>query len=154
MNGILGHAAGMRIAPGKSPQNRWLDLDVLADVTIMAGGTRVARSPGSWSRDCPGEQMIVIRFRHPTTVSRLRLVVCEIERSCTQTLAIWASSHRGERHREVLRQQFDFSPSGAREHVEEFAVQLEDVTVLQVRIVPSTDGPRAVARLSELHVAA
>ena len=144
----------MGITPSETARNRWLDLDVLADVTIIAGGTRVARSPGRWSSDCPGEQMIEIRFRHPTTVSRLRLVSCEAEQSRTQKLAIWASSRRGERHREVLRQQVDFSPSGAREHVEEYALQLEDVSVLQVRIVPSIDGQRAVARISELHVAA
>ena len=143
----------MGITPSETARNRWLDLDVLADVTIIAGGQRVAPSAGRWSSDCPGEQMIEIRFRHPTTVSRLRLVSYEAERSCTQTLAIWASSRRGERHREVVRQQFEFSPSGATERIEEYALQLEDVSVLQVRIVPRTDGQRAVARLSELQVA-
>jgi hypothetical protein len=69
-------------------------------------------------------------------------------------MTIWASLRRGERHREVLRQQFNFSPGGATEQVEEYVVQLEDVSALQVRIVPSIDGRRAVARVSELHVAA
>jgi hypothetical protein len=127
---------------------------VLADVTIIAGGQRVARSPRTWSADCPGEQMIEIRFRNPTTVSRLRVVTCEAEQSRTQEMTLWASSHRGERHREVLRRQVTFSPGGATERVEEYAVQLEAVSVLQVRIVPSIHGRRAVAHVSQLHVAA
>jgi hypothetical protein len=59
----------------------------------------------------------------------------------------------GERHREVLRQQFNFSPNGAREAVEEYALQLEDVSTIQLQIVPSIDGRPAVARVSELRVA-
>jgi hypothetical protein len=147
------HAASLGIASGKTDQYRWLDLDVLADVTIIVGGKRVPRGR-AWSADCPGEQVIEIRFRHPTTVSRLRVVSWEPEQSRTQEMAVWASSRRGERHREVLRQQFIFSPSGATEHVDEYAVQLEDVSALQVRIVPSLDGQRAVARVRELRVAA
>ena len=144
----------MGIAPVKTVPYRWLDLDVLADVTILVGGQRVARSLRAWCADCPGEQMIEIRFRHPTTVSRLRVVSWAPEQSRTQEMAVWASSHRGERHREVLRQQFTFSPAGATQNVEEYALQLEDVSALQVRIVPSVDGQRAVARVTELHVAA
>jgi hypothetical protein len=68
-------------------------------------------------------------------------------------MTIWASYHRGERHREVLRQQFDFGRD-ATEAVEECAVQLDDVSTIQVRIVPSIDGRPAVARVSDLRVAA
>ena len=127
---------------------------MLGDVTIIVGGTRVARRAGTWSADCPGDQTIEIRFRHPTAVSRLRVVSREAEQSRTQEMTIWASLRRGERHREVLRQQFNFSPGRATEQVEECVVQLEDVSALQVRIVPSIDGRRAVVRVSELHVAA
>ena len=132
---------------------KWLDLDVLADVTIVAGGRRVDRSLGVWSADCPGEQVIEIRFHHPTPVSRMRVVSSEIERSRTQETTIWASLDRGERHREVLRQQFNFSPNGATKEIEEYALQLEDVSAIQLRIVPSIDGEPAVARVTELRVA-
>ena len=96
--------------------------------------------------------MIEIRFRRPTTVSRVR-VVSRAEQSRTQELTIWASLRRGERHREVLRQQFDFRP-GATEHAQEYVMQLEDVSALQVRIVPSIDGRPAAACVTELQVAA
>ena len=68
-------------------------------------------------------------------------------------MTIWASLDRGERHREVLRQQFNFSPNGATEEVEEYALQLEEVSAIQLRIVPSINGQPAVARVTELRVA-
>jgi hypothetical protein len=60
---------------------------------------------------------------------------------------------RGERHREVLRQQFNFSPNGATEEIEEYVLELDDVSALQLRIVPSVDGRLAIAHVRELRVA-
>ena len=143
------------VTPKREPTEiQWLDLDAVADVTIVAGGQRFARVPRCWSADRPGEQTIEIRFHHPTTVRHLRVVSSELESSRTQEMTVWASLHRGERHREVLRQQFNFSPNGATQQVEQYAVQLEDVSTIQLRIVPSIDGRQAVARVSELRVAA
>lgn len=132
---------------------QWLDLDAVADVTITVGGRRVARRLHAWSADAAGEQVIEIRFRRPTMVSRLRVVSSEAEQSRTQEMAIWASLQRGERHRELLRQQFNFSPNGATEEVEEYALQLEDVSAIQLRIVPCIDGRPAVAHVRDLRVA-
>ena len=64
-----------------------------------------------------------------------------------------ASLHCEEPPREVLRQEFNFSPHGATAQVEEYALQLEDVSTMHLRIVPSTDGRPASARVSELRVA-
>ena len=152
MNAILQHA-GSGTEPGEGTDDRWLDLEALAAVTITVGGERVARSAHGWSADCPGEQMIEIRFRHSTSVSRLRVVSREVDQSRTQEMTIWACLRRGEGHREVLRQRFSFRP-GATAQVEEYALQLTEVSALQVRIVPCIDGRRAVARVSELRVAA
>ena len=148
------HAADIGTTPREPAENPWLDLDLLADVTIIVDGHRVARSPRTWSADCPGEQVIEIRFRRPTTVTRLRVVTREAELSRTQEMTIWASSRRGERHQEILHRRFTFTPGGATEHVEECALQLEQVSVLRVRIVPAIEGQRAVTHVSELHVAA
>lgn len=140
-------------APKETDAVRWLDLEAVADVTIVAGGRRVERSLGAWSVDRPGEQLIEVRFHRPTSVGRLRVVLSEVEQSRTQEMTIWASLHRGERHREVMRQQFNFSPNGATEEVEEYGLQLEEVSAIQVRIVPSIDGRPAIARVRELRVA-
>jgi hypothetical protein len=131
----------------------WLDLAAVADVTVVVGGRREPRVPGLWTTDRPGEQTIEIRFHDRTTVRRLRVVSSEVEQSRTQQMTIWASLRGGERHREVVRQQFNFSPNGATEEVEEYALQLEDVSTIQVRVVPSIDGRPAVARVDDLRVA-
>ena len=139
--------------PGTREESRWLDLDAVAEVTIVAGGRRFPRSPQVWSADCSGEQTIEVRFREPTSLSRLRVICSEAEQSRTQEMTVWASLHRGEQHREVVRQQFNFSPDGATEEVEEYALQLEAVSTIELRIVPSIDGRPAVARVDELRLA-
>ena len=152
MNATDDHAAASETR-NETMDTQWLDLDAVAEVAIVAGGRRVARVPGFWSAESPGEQTIEIRFHHRRPVRRLRVVSSEVKESRTQEMTIWASLRGGERHREVLRQQVNFSPNGATEHVEEYAVQLEDVSTIQLRIVPSIDGRPAVARVSELRVA-
>lgn len=131
----------------------WLDLDAIAEVTILAGGRTTRRSPGAWLADCPGEQTIDVRFHEPTSLARISVICSDVEQSRTQEMTVWASLHRGEQHREIVRQQFNFSPNGATKEVEEYALQLEAVSAIQVRIVPSIDGQRAVARLNELRLA-
>jgi hypothetical protein len=147
------HLAASGIGQSETANVQWLDLDAVADVTIVSAGRRVARARPLWSAEIPGEQTIEIHFRHGTSVRRLRVVSSEAEQARTQEMTIWASLHRGERHREVVRQQFNFSPHGATQEVEEYAVQLDDVSTIQLRIVPSIDGRPAVARVCELRVA-
>ena len=136
------------------PTTEWLSLDAVADVSIVVGGQRRKREPREWSGDQSGEQMIELRFHNPTSLRRLRLVSSETEQARTQEITVWVSVDRGERHRELLRQQFTFSPQGATEQVEEYAFQVDDVSTIQVRIVPSIDGRPAVAKVSELQVSA
>lgn len=131
----------------------WLDLDAVADVTVTARGERVTRAGSLWSAECLGEQTIELRFHEPMAVRRLTVITTEEEYSRTQEMTISVSQHRGERHREVLRQQFNFSPHGATKQVEEYALQLDDVSAIQLRIVPSVDGRAATARVTELRVA-
>lgn len=140
-------------APPLTEEVEWLALDAVADVTIVARGQRCNPMPSMWSADCPGEQVVEIRFRQPTSVRRLRVVSQETEQTRTQEMTIWASVHRGERHREMLRQQFNFSPHGATQEIEDYALQLDAVSDIQIRIVPDIDGSPAVARISELRVA-
>ena len=135
------------------PDIEWLDLDAVADVIITARGERLSRARSMWSADCPGEQMIEIRFHHPMVVRRLRVVATEPEASRTQEMTVWACLHCGERHREVLRQQFNFSPDGATEEIEDYVFEFDDVSALQLRIVPSVEGRPATAHVRELRVA-
>jgi hypothetical protein len=52
-----------------------------------------------------------------------------------------------------LRQQYNFSPPGAAREVEDYDVDLDAVTVLELRIVPDISGGSARASLAQLRVA-
>ena len=152
MTATRDHTVAGGTRPTDTSDTEWLHLDVVADVVIVAGGRRAARVPGLWSADTHGEQTIEIRFHHRTPVRRLRVVSSALKESRTQEMTIWASLRGGERHREVLRRRFTFSPNGATEEIEDYALEFEDVSTIQLRIVPSIDGRAAVARINELCV--
>jgi hypothetical protein len=54
--------------------------------------------------------------------------------------------------RDVVRQQYHFSPSGATEEIEEFRVELEDVAALELTIIPNLSGG-SYASLAQLRLA-
>jgi hypothetical protein len=41
---------------------------------------------------------------------------------------------------DIVRQQYQFSPSGATQEIEEYRVELEDVAVLELTIIPNLSG--------------
>ena len=57
----------------------------------------------------------------------------------------------GER-REVIRQQWTFSPQGATEEVEDYSVTLDDAVVLEFAINPDISNGRAHASLFRLRI--
>ena len=106
-----------------------------------------------WRASRAGEQVIRVAFRQPATLSRVRLVLTESSIERTQEFTLSWSSHRGETHREIVRQQFNFSPSGATREVEEYEVALADVVWLELRIVPDIRGGDAHAAVEEFRIA-
>lgn len=137
MTATRDRAAAGGTTRGGTADVQWLDLDDVTDVAIVAGGRRIARVPGCWSADSPGKQMIEIRFHHRTPLRRLRIVSSEVKESRTQEPGSSSTSAR----------------PAATEEVEDYALQLEEVSTIQLRIVPSIDGRPAVARVTELRVA-
>src|ERR1700746_3108818 len=54
--------------------------------------------------------------------------------------------------RDIVRQQYHFSPSGATEEREEYRVELEDVAALELTIIPNLSGG-SYASLAQLRLA-
>jgi hypothetical protein len=52
-----------------------------------------------------------------------------------------------------VRQQYNFSPPGTTWEVEDYEIDLDGVTVLELKIVPDINGGRAHASLAQLRVA-
>ena len=111
----------------------------------LSGGTR------GWRAAEPGIQTIRLVFDHPQQLKRIWLVFEEKECSRTQEFVLrWSSDTNS--LREIVRQQWNFStPENTRE-VEEYQVDLRDVAMLELTIVPSINGGTARASLMSLRL--
>jgi hypothetical protein len=145
-------------ADGSTP-SAWLDVARVARVEASSydaqhpvGDAFVPNGSG-WRASEPGEQVVRVVFRSPRSIRRVRVVFKDAAAHRTQEFTLSWSSHRGETHREMVRQQFNFSPRGATQEVEEYEVELQDVTWLELRIVPDIQGGDALASVAEFKIA-
>jgi hypothetical protein len=63
------------------------------------------------------------------------------------------SAGGGRSFREVVRQQYNFSPAGATREAEDYEVALDGVTALELVITPDVSGGPARASLERLRLA-
>jgi hypothetical protein len=56
-------------------------------------------------------------------------------------------------YREILRQQYHFSPPGTTHELEDYSVELDDVLALELAIDPEISGGGACATLAEFRLA-
>src|SRR6516165_1589030 len=72
------------------------------------------RGPGGsrWIAGEPGEQTVILAFDSPQAIHRVALEVEEPEEVRTQELQLEISTDGGRTYREVLRQEYNFSPTG------------------------------------------
>jgi len=62
------------------------------------------------------------------------------------------SSDGGSSFREIVRQQWNFSPPRTIREIEEYQVELANVTLLELKIVPNMSGGAARASLKSLRL--
>jgi hypothetical protein len=123
-------------------KNSWLNLDEIATVEITSedplfpieNALGDAAATG-WRANAKGPQVIRLNFDKPTAVHRIHLHFTDPTSDRSQELAIYARSEQGDM-REVIRQQFTFSPGGSTEEIEDYTVDLASVTTLELRIDP------------------
>jgi hypothetical protein len=95
--------------------------------------------------------MIRLLFDRPARLRRVRLVFREPEAMRTQEFVLrWSTGDGGVR--EVVRQQYTFAPPGTTEEVEEYRVEIDGATALELRIVPHVGGGTARASLAALRL--
>lgn len=138
----------------------WLRLDELVEVEITSESAAhpieaALRGDGGlgWRADAPGAQIIRLCFEKPRTIRRVRVVIEERERERTQEFVLRAAAATGGPWRELARQQFNFSPSGATREQEDYGVNLPVVAALELAIVPDIGGGDAFASLQQMRVA-
>jgi hypothetical protein len=105
-----------------------------------------------WRAAEPGPQIIRLVFDQPQKVKRIELVFEEIETQRTQEFVLRWSPDHGLSYREIIRQQWNFSPPGTTRESEEYDVDLREVTVLELMILPDQGGGPARASLASLRL--
>jgi hypothetical protein len=83
---------------------------------------------------------IVVEFDQPQTISRLVYGVEEAVRERTQEIRVEVSEDGGRTYRQILVQEYTFSPRGATYQREEQRFSLPRVTHLRLTIVPNKNG--------------
>ncbi len=129
-------AAAATLIPG-----HWRDLERIARVEITSEDPNFpiehalgkAETTG-WRAAGTGPQVIRLHFDEPQTIRRILLHFVDRAAERSQEFALFASS--GAELREVKRQQWNFSPHGTTEEIEDYTVDLHDVIALELRIDP------------------
>jgi len=106
-----------------------------------------------WRAAQPGEQTIRLIFDDPQRLSHIRLLFEESEVQRTQEFVLRWSAGGGSAFREIIRQQWNFSPPDTIRELEDYRVELSGVTVLELIIVPDKNGGPARASLTQLRLA-
>jgi hypothetical protein len=78
--------------------------------------------------------VIRLHFDEPLAIHRIELHFVDKTAERSQEFAVFAGS--GTDLREVVRQQFTFSPGGSTEEIEDYIVALDGVTVMELKIDP------------------
>ena len=157
---MLKRVIGQETQVASAPNQQWLNLDALAQVEITseeaAHPIESGLLPGSasgWRAAQPGPQTMRLVFDQPQRIKRVHLEFHEDELQRTQQFVLRWSSNGGESYREIVCQQYNFSPPTTTRECEDYPVDLDGVTTLELRIVPEISGGSARASLAQLRLA-
>ncbi|MDI1279028.1 carbohydrate-binding protein [Methylobacter sp.] len=140
----------------------FLDLEHLAQVEFTSECTEhpvesallLTEDPGAgWQAASAGEQTIRLVFDQPRTIEHIFLMFDEQQQSRTQEFVLLWLMDKEDAYREILRQQYHFSPPGTTREIEHYEVRLNQLKVLELRIIPDISGGEACAGLKQLRLA-
>ena len=119
----------------------WRDLERIARVEISSEDEQFPiehalgkKGTTGWRAAGTGPQLIRLHFDEPLNIKRLRLHFVERAAGRSQECAVYAGA--GSELKEVVRQQWSFSPYGSTEEIEDYTVNLSGITTLEVKIDP------------------
>lgn len=150
------------INQGDLQQDRqdWIDTTTVAQVEITSEDSAcpiesalTSRNSSGWKVAQLGVQTVRILFDEPQRIKRIHLQFDETTKSRTQEFVLCWSTDDRKPYQEILRQQYTFSPPDTTCEIEDYNVDLHEVSVLELRIVPDISGGSAHASLSKLQIA-
>jgi hypothetical protein len=146
--------------PTPAPNEEWLDLESAAVVEVTSEETGypvesalVSGETEGWRAADSGTQTIRLVFDVPQRIRRIGLVFEETEAERSQEFVLRWSSDGGHLFREIVRQQWNFSPPETIREIEDYQVELSNITVLELVIVPDNGRGAARASLKSLRLA-
>jgi hypothetical protein len=119
----------------------WRDLERIARVEITSEDEQFPiehalgkKETTGWRAAGTGPQLIRLHFDEPLNIKRLRFHFVDKAAERSQEFAVFAGA--GHELKEVVRQQWSFSPNGSTEEIEDFTVNLSGITTMEIRIDP------------------
>jgi hypothetical protein len=137
----------------------WLDINRTAVVEITSEeegfpieSALVSGENRGWRAAVPGSQTVRLVFDKPQQIRRISVVVEEEQEPRTQEFVLRWSADGGHQFREIVRQQWNFSPPQTTREVEEYQVEISGATELELVIVPDINGATARASLKSFRL--
>src|ERR1700684_4015460 len=153
---------GQKTVAAEATGAEWLDLASIARVQLTsedsafpienALSTNPTLNELGWRATNPGVQTITVLFDVPQRIRRIVVHFVERNMERSQEFLLRYSSAK-ETDREIVRQQWTFSPTGSSQEIEDYPVELESVTKLELVIDPDRGRRHSVATLNALRVA-
>lgn len=137
----------------------WLDLDSVAQVEISSEDpahpieSALTDHEDGWHAAESGEQVVRVLFDEPRELRVIELTFDECRAARTQEFLLRWSADGGRSYRDILRQQFTFSPPGTTRETERLTVNLREVTAVELTIVPDIGHGAVQASLRSLRMA-
>ena len=107
---------------------------------------------GGWRASEPGIQTIRLLFDHPQTIRVVRLVFKENEFARTQEFVLRWLPRGTSAWKDVVRQQWNFSPPITEIECEEYNVDLPSAAGLELSVRPDISGGETRASLESLQL--
>jgi hypothetical protein len=152
---IVGEPTAIEEAQTSIP---WLDLAKIASVELSSEDPRfpfesVLEGGGNrgWRAAEPGRQTLRLRFDEPQRITRVSLRFADREHERSQEFVLRYLDADGTA-RDIVRQQWTFSPGGSVEEVEDYTVDLNGVAGIELELDADRGRNTLPATLAELRI--
>jgi len=140
--------------PSQAESGDWLDLPEIADVELTSEhpdfpieSVFSGESGQGWKAAESGPQTIRLQFHKPQAIKKVHLEFHEISTERTQEFSLEYRAGNDSPFRDIVRQQWSFSPQGSMDEVENYKVEADGVTTIQLTITPDIQYKQAIATL-------
>ena len=138
----------------------WMDVDRIASVEVSSEesdypieSALLLEGKRGWRAAHLGMQTIRLIFDEPQELRRILLVFEDTENSRTQEFVLRWSPDLQHSSREIVRQQWNFSPPDSVRETEDYPVELSQVKILELMIIPDKSDREVRASLLSLRLA-